>query len=146
MARCSAARRPASAPGRAHSTPAPKPRAARTQAASRAHFLQHLPLPVHALVVGAELALLDRAPPLLVRAVPLDGLADAVRERDLRLPAGQPRELARIDRVAPVVPGAVLDVTDERARLAEQLENRAGDGEHVELVLRPDVERLALDP
>jgi hypothetical protein len=36
-------------------------------------------------------------------------------------------------------------VADERLGLAQQAQERARDGEHVELVLRADVERLALD-
>jgi hypothetical protein len=43
------------------------------------------------------------------------------------------------------VTGTVLDVTDERARTIEPLEDLLGDLEHVALVIAADVERLALD-
>src|SRR4029079_19000505 len=82
--------------------------------ASRAHLFQHLARPVHALVVRAELALLDRPPPRLVLHKPPHRLTYAILERDRRRPSCEPRELRRVDRVAAIVSGPILDVPHQR--------------------------------
>ena len=71
-------------------------------------------LPVLLLVVLAVLAGADRAPPLLVVAIPGHGLLEALGEVDLRLPAELLAELLGGERVAAVVAGAVGDVLDQR--------------------------------
>ena len=63
--------------------------------------------PLHPLAVGAALHVGD---PVGVVEVPLHGLADAGLEGLGRAPAELALDLARVDRVAPVVAGAVVDV------------------------------------
>src|SRR5262249_9802802 len=58
---------------------------------------------------------LDRPPPVLVLAVPRYGLGEAAVERGLR-PESQRRELTRVERVAPVVPGPVVHEADRPCR------------------------------
>src|SRR5829696_6917354 len=58
------------------------------------------------LVVLQVLPALDRAPPLLVVAVPLDRRLDGLLEPVLRLPAELALDPGRVDRVAAVVAGA----------------------------------------
>src|SRR5262249_61433257 len=95
-------------------------RASRAGRRSRPHLAQHPALAVHALVIGAELAFLDRPPPRLVGAEPLDRLADALLERDRRLPAREPRELRAVDGVAAVGAPPVFGLTGQRAWPAAQ--------------------------
>src|SRR5581483_6569685 len=78
-------------------------------------------LAVLLLVVLLVLARLDRLPPGAVLAVPVDGRADAVVEVHLRLPAERV-QLRRVDRVAPVVAGPVVDAAQQRPIGARQLE------------------------
>src|SRR3954469_16814338 len=63
-------------------------------------------------VIGVVRAGLDGAPPRLVPAVPLDGLAEAVPEPDRRRPA-EAAQLRTVDRVAAVMSGTVGDVVDQ---------------------------------
>src|SRR5262245_30232109 len=67
---------------------------------------------VLALVVRAELARLDRLPPVAPLAVPLDGRPQALLEPDLRRPAER-AQLRAVEAVAPVVPRPVLDVLQQ---------------------------------
>src|SRR3954452_10144398 len=91
-----------------------KPRSSKTRrSASSPNVLLLQRLPVLALVVGAVFAGADRRPPLLVLAVPVHGPLDPLVESDGRLPAER-FEARRGQRVAAVVPGAVLDVFDQR--------------------------------
>src|SRR5262249_3721331 len=64
-------------------------------------------VPVLLLVVGAELAGLERSPPRLVLPVPADRRGQRVAERVARPPA-EPPYLGGVERVATVVPGPVL--------------------------------------
>src|SRR6478736_5982457 len=71
---------------------------------------------------------LVRTPPVLVGLVPLDGVGQTGLEvLELRLPAELLAQLARLDGVAQVVPGAVVDVVEGVLRLAHQLEDQADD-------------------
>src|SRR5215831_15314930 len=91
----------------------------RTSACSRANLLQSSPLPVHALVVGAEFASFDRPPPCFVGSVPLDRASNAFLERDLRTPARLSSQAARIHGVATIVARPIFHVSDQRARPVE---------------------------
>ena len=51
--------------------------------------------------------------PVSLREIPRNGLADAVFESRVRLPAELVADLARVKRVAPVVARAVFDKGDE---------------------------------
>src|SRR5688500_1484041 len=77
-----------------------------------AFHLRTLPPGVLLLVVLQVLAALDRLPPLRVVAVPLDRRADGLLELVPRRPAELALDLRRVDRVAAVVAGAVLDLRD----------------------------------
>src|SRR3954469_1999409 len=66
------------------------------------------------LVVLAVLARADRAPPVLVVAVPVDGPPQALGKAPLGLPAQLLADLVRAERVAAVVPGPVGHVLDQR--------------------------------
>src|SRR5262245_31327187 len=94
---------------------------------SRSPYLEHLPLSVHALVLLPEFSGLDRFPPVSTLLVPAHGSCESVLERVLRLPAQDARDLRRIERVAAVVSGTILDVADERSRLAGELEDARRD-------------------
>src|SRR3954452_14159200 len=78
-------------------------------------------LPVLLFVVGAVLAGADRAPPVLVVAVPGDGFLQSLGEVDLGLPAQLLLELGGGERGATIVAGAFLYVLDKRILLACQL-------------------------
>src|SRR5690606_494501 len=77
--------------------------------------------------LGVESLLLERAPPGLVGQVPGDGLVDAGLEGVLGFPAELALHLARVDGVALVVAGAVLDVADQALRLVQLGEDGPGD-------------------
>src|SRR5262245_20732128 len=98
------------------------------------------------LVVAAVLAGLDGLPPGAVREISFHGLAQAaLAERVPRRPP-EAAELRVVERVAPVVARAVLDVADERQVGPGELEDPVGDLE-VLVVLAADVvdgARLAL--
>src|SRR4051812_50002205 len=64
-------------------------------------------------VILQILAALDVPPPVLVVAVPLDRRFDRQLEAVLRLPAELAFDLARVDRVAAVLAGAVLELRDD---------------------------------
>ena len=118
---------------------AARARPARADAAPQARrALLAEPLGVLLLVVRAVVAGLDRLPPVAVVAVPGDRLGQAVRERARRRPAERP-ELRGVQRVAAIVPGAVLDVTDERLVGAGQLEDRPRQVAVLDLLAAADV-------
>ena len=79
---------------------------------------------------------------LAVGEVPGDRLGDALLERLLRLPAER-AQLGRVERVAAVVAGAVLDVADQRLVGARQPEDVADDLDVLALVVAADVVDLA---
>src|SRR5579863_4798407 len=63
----------------------------------------------------ATIAAIEHArTPSLVGKIPVHGLGDAGFETFALAPAQFALELARVDRVAPVVTGPVLDVVDKR--------------------------------
>src|SRR5437867_5313378 len=97
-------------------------------------------------VVVSERAPPDRAPPPLVRPVPVDGLSEAGLERGLRLPPESVPELRPIDRVADDVARAVRHPLQERLRLGEGPEDRLSNLEDRSLRGRAGVEGLTLDP
>src|SRR5258708_5443464 len=126
-ARCSRPR----ARGRAAARARPPPRAALPGRAAppagcpRAHSRRSpawSSSPVVALVVRPILAGADPLPPAAVLHVPVDGLRQPVGESDARDPAQLGADLRRVDRVAAVVAGAVPDVLDQLARLAQYLQ------------------------
>src|SRR3954464_8648443 len=84
-------------------------------------------------VVLAVLAGADRAPPVLVVAVPLHGPLENLREVDLRLPAKLLLQLRRGERVAAVVAKAVGEVLDQRLVGADQLDCQLDDLELIAL-------------
>src|SRR5262245_28911969 len=84
-----------------------------------------LPRGVLGLVVLTERARLDRLPPRLVPAVPLDGRGERGVEAGARRPAER-LDLARVERVAAVVAGPVGDRRDQALGLAEQGEDPPG--------------------
>src|SRR5206468_12893814 len=92
-------------------------------------------------VVAPVLARLDRLPPGAVVAVPLDGLREAFLEAPLGLPA-ELAQLRGVERVAAIVPGAILDVADQRGVGARELEDALGDVQVLAL-LAADVVDLA---
>src|SRR5262249_41266881 len=140
-----APREPARPRQRPRPTEPPTTGASRFRTSSRPYLPQDLPLPIHALVVGAKLTLLDRTPPRLARSKPFHRLSNPIFERPLCLPARPTRELAAIHRVAAIVPRPIFDMTDQSARLPEQPEDRVGDRENVELIPGADIESLAID-
>src|ERR1700738_5063649 len=75
------------------------------------------PQRVLAAVVLADLARLDRAPPVFAGAVPRHRLRQAVRELDPRRPAER-SGLGRVPRIAAVGAEGVVDVPDAGAPLA----------------------------
>src|SRR5262245_24619274 len=86
---------------------------------------------------------LDGAPPPLVVAIPLDGLPQSLLERHLWGPAGR-AQLARVEAVAPVVPGPVGHWLDERAWLAQAVENAVRQLDVHDVVAAADVVDLAV--
>src|SRR5687767_12945369 len=71
-------------------------------------------------VVGAEggVVFLDRTPPPLVAAIPLDRRPQPLFERHLRRPP-EPAQLRGVQTVASIVALPIGDRLDERQRLAE---------------------------
>src|SRR5262249_27865323 len=100
-------------------------------------------VPVLLLVVGAELAGLERSPPRLVLPVPADRRGQRVAERVARPPA-EPPDLGGVERVATVVPGPVLHGADQRLGLAGQAEDLAGEVDVLDFGPAPDVVHLAV--
>src|SRR3954470_19219672 len=90
-------------------------------------------------VVLAVLAGADRAPPVLVVAVPLHGPLEALVEVDLRLPAELLLQLRRGERVTAVVAKAIGDVLDQRLVGADQLDHPLDDLDVLALVWTADV-------
>src|SRR6202521_2521115 len=86
-----------------------------------------MPSPVLFLVVAEVLAGEDALPPAAVLAVPGDRRGERVLEAVARSPAELAGGLRRVDGVAAVVPGAVLDVLDERLGLTEQRQHALDD-------------------
>ena len=84
------------------------------------------PLAVLARIPAIPVARAGRAPPRLVRPVPVDRRGQAVLERGPWLPA-ETRQLRAVHRVASVVAGPVLDLHDQRPRLAEVVEEERDD-------------------
>src|SRR5262249_42379649 len=62
--------------------------------------------------------------PVGVLLVPADGLAQPLLERRPRPPAQRSLDLGAVDGIAAVVAGPVLDVTNEAARLAQEVEQQ----------------------
>ena len=87
-------------------------------------------------------ARLQRAPPPLVGAVPVDGGLERLVERALLRPPER-GDLGDVDRVAAVVAEAVLDVLDRRLVLAEQREELVDEHPVGRLVAGADVVDLA---
>ena len=84
----------------------------------------------------AAVALPQRAPPPFIGDVPLHGGVEPVFETDFGGPLQLALQLARIDRVAPVVAGPVLDARDEApvrraagSQPVEAVADRGGDGD-----------------
>ncbi len=75
-------------------------------------------------------------------AVPVDRLAEPVLERALRLPA-EPTQLRRVQGVAAIVAGPVLDAAEQRRIGTRQLEDARGDLAVLSLVATADVVGLA---
>src|SRR5206468_9231807 len=69
---------------------------------------------------------LDRLPPVAIVAVPVDRRPDAVLPLSPRCPAER-AQLRRVERVAAVVPGPVLDVSDQRRVGVEMIHDQAGE-------------------
>src|SRR5512146_3569533 len=111
-------------------------------AATASGILQLHPLPV----LGA----LHARKPRAVFEIPVDGLAHARFERFARRPAELAPKLRRVDRVAAVVPGSILDVRDEplavelRAPYAHEPADRVHDVDVGHLRVAADVVRLAV--
>src|SRR5688572_11671385 len=82
-------------------------------------------------------------PPRPMLGVPLDGLAEALVERDVRAPAELGLDLPVIKQVALVVTGAVGDLLLQRSRLAERPEDRVRELLDAALDSRSHVVRLA---
>src|SRR5581483_8335036 len=101
--------------------------------------------PVLAPVVLAVLAGADRAPPVLVLAVPGDGALDPLAEAHLRAPA-QLQQALGAKRIAAVVAGTVGDVLDQRGVAPAELEDAAHDLDVGQLVRAADVVDLARLP
>src|SRR6185503_10211875 len=101
------------------------------------------PPAVLALVVGAELAGLQRLPPRDVLAIPAHGRLQRRGERIARRPAELP-DLRRIQGVATIVAGPVDHGLDEAVGLVEQAQDLARDREIGDLVATADVVDLAV--
>src|SRR5438045_9408585 len=79
-------------------------------------------------VILQILPALDRSPPLLIVAVPLDGRLDRLFKPMLRRPTELALHFARIDCVAPVMSRAVLNVLHRFIpALAHLLQDDSGD-------------------
>src|SRR5579884_3658415 len=96
------------------------------------------PLPVHLLVVGAELPGFDLPPPSFMASVPVHRRLQALFERHGRSPAERPKPAA-IDRIPPVMAGPVFNEPDERHRLAELFQNHLRDSDIFPFVAAADV-------
>ena len=82
---------------------------------------------------------LGRAPPVLVVAVPLDGLLQAFLEVVVRrAPAELAAQLGRVDGIAAVVAGAIAHPVEVVRVLAHGLEDHAQDRDVVPLAVRAD--------
>src|SRR5438105_13380832 len=103
------------------------------------------PVAVLLLVIGAELARLERAPPGLVLAVPAHGGGQRVRERMARAPA-ELMDLARVERVPAIVAGPVRDGPDQALRLVGQAQDPTGEVHVLDLGAATDVVDLAVLP
>ena len=68
---------------------------------------------VHFLIVILIFAVDDVFPPVLVVQIPLNGLLDTVFEHGLGQPSQLVVDLGRIDRIAAVMAGTVLDIGDQ---------------------------------
>src|SRR5437667_11045370 len=77
--------------------------------------------------------------PVGVLLVPLHGVAQPLLERDVWPPAQLALHLAAVDGVTAVVPGTILDVADERARLAHDVQKGQGEVEVGALAAAADV-------
>src|SRR3954469_9137446 len=97
------------------------------------------------LVVRPErgVVLLDRPPPPLVLAVPVDHLAQADLELDLWRPA-ETAQLRRIEAVPTIVPGSIGDRLDQRQRLAELRQDAMREVHVHHVVAAADVVDLAV--
>src|SRR5262249_54802261 len=102
---------------------------------------------VLAVVVRAErwIRLLALTPPPVLLPVPGHRPGKPGVERDPRPPAKR-LDLARVERVPAVVPGAIGNRTDERVRLAYQAEDAAREIDVPHLVASADVVDLARRP
>src|SRR5438477_10625181 len=69
----------------------------------------------------------QRFPPVAILRIPLDGLAQARLEADLRFPTELGPDLRGVEQVSPIVPGAVGNDGLQRVGLAERGEHRVGD-------------------
>src|ERR1700737_168580 len=106
-------------------------------------FMFLLAVRVLALVVGPELAGLDRAPPGVVFAVPGDRLCEAFFEADARTPAECLR-FVTVQGITPIVTGTVLDMADALLeRAAGEVEQPLSDLEVRTPVAAADVVDLA---
>src|SRR5215470_6215837 len=95
-------------------------------------------------VIRAELSGLERAPPRFVLFIPIHGRPQGVTEPV----AWRPAELVRllgVDRVAPVVAGAILHGLDQGLGLTGQLEDLSGKDDVLHLVATADVVDLTVD-
>src|ERR1700674_5628744 len=83
----------------------------------------------------------DLIHPLFILQIPVDCLADPALESFTRLPTQLALDLARINRVAPIVAGTVLDERDQfsmwqhRIVLAQFVQNRARGFHDVDVTL-----------
>src|SRR5262249_21257741 len=98
------------------------------------------------LVVFEIFTAADVGDPLLVVEVPLHGLLEPFLEADRRPPAEFLLHFRAVDGVAAVVAGPVLDVADQRPRLAHRVEQRVRQFEVVALAVAADVVDLADAP
>src|SRR5690606_5279785 len=105
-------------------------------------WLPAQPLAVLALVVLAELAALDLAPPPLILDIPFNRRLKRLLEAERMLPA-EAAQLGIVKRIAAVVAGPVLNLADERLGLAEDGEHLPHHVDVVALVLPADVVSLA---
>src|SRR5665213_1002289 len=92
-----------------------------------------------------ELSRLERAPPVLVAAIPVHRFPQSTVQRHLRAPT-EGAELGGVDGVATIVPEAVTDVLLQRRRLVQRAEHQVGDLEPAGGAAEADVVVLAWDP
>ena len=97
-------------------------------------------------IISAIVAAANSLDPLGVRLIPVDCLPQPVIQRNRRLPAQFAFHLLAIKSIPPVMPRTILDVREQRLRLADHLQQTPRDGQILFDVETPDVIYLANAP